>query len=148
MNIPNIVLIALVFNGLDIITGVVAAIKERCIKSEKLRSGMFKKVGFIIAYFLTWLVDAYGSEVGFNLSIKVLPVLVFYAVTTEVISIIENLHKLNPLIIPHKAIKFFNISQQQRNDIHTTLIKSQANLEEETDQANAGQPETGSSKKR
>ena len=48
----NSVVIALVFNGLDILSGFIAAIKEKRVQSSKLRDGLFKKVGFIFCYVL------------------------------------------------------------------------------------------------
>lgn len=44
----KIILVALFFNGLDLVTGIVGALREgEQIKSNKLRDGLFKKVGFI-----------------------------------------------------------------------------------------------------
>ena len=44
----KIILISLVFNGLDLITGIVGALKNgEQIKSSKLRDGLFKKVRFV-----------------------------------------------------------------------------------------------------
>lgn len=41
----KIILVALVFNGLDLITGIVGAIRDgEQIKSSKLRDGLFKKL--------------------------------------------------------------------------------------------------------
>ena len=47
----KIILVALVFNGLDLITGIVVAIRNKeQIKSSKLRDGLFKKVGFVFLF--------------------------------------------------------------------------------------------------
>ena len=55
----KIILISLVFNGLDLITGIVGAIKNgEQIKSSKLRDGLFKKVGFVFCY-------ALGMAIGY-----------------------------------------------------------------------------------
>ena len=54
------IIIALVFNALDLITGIITAIKNKEIQSSKLRDGLFKKVGFILCYFVAWLVDNEG----------------------------------------------------------------------------------------
>ena len=54
----KIILVALVFNGLDLITGIVGAIRDgEQIKSSKLRDGLFKKVGFVFCYALGVFVD-------------------------------------------------------------------------------------------
>lgn len=37
------VIIALIFNALDLVTGIISAVKSKDIKSAKLRDGLFKK---------------------------------------------------------------------------------------------------------
>ena len=44
------VIVALVFNGLDLVTGIITAVKNHEIQSSKLRDGLFKKVGFLLCY--------------------------------------------------------------------------------------------------
>ena len=61
------IIIALVFNALDLGTGIITAVKNKDIQSSKLRDGLFKKVGFILCYFVAWLVDNEGTLIGFNL---------------------------------------------------------------------------------
>lgn len=103
---------ALLFNLTDLITGIVSAIKNKDVKSSKLRDGIFKKIGFLICYFLAFLIDYYGESVGFNLGFDVLPVLVAYACTTESVSIIENIHKINSDLLPEKLLKIFAIKKK------------------------------------
>ena len=55
------IIIAMVFNALDLTTGIITAIKNKDIQSSKLRDGLFKKVGFILCYFVAWLVDNEGA---------------------------------------------------------------------------------------
>ena len=43
-------IIALIFNAFDLISGIVAAVREKNLQSSKLRDGLFKKVGFIFCY--------------------------------------------------------------------------------------------------
>lgn len=106
------ILLALTFNAVDLITGIVSALKNGKIKSSKLRDGLFKKVGFIVCYFMAWLLDTYGCLVGFTYTIHVLPIILFYACTTELVSIIENIHKMNPNILPEKLLKIFQMDEK------------------------------------
>lgn len=115
MGIPTSVLVAAVLNLLDLITGMVVAIKRHNLMSTKLRDGLFKKVGFFVCYFLGWLMDNYGGEIGFHFDLPVLGVIVLYVCTVEISSIIENLAKLNPKIVPERILKFFNISTDTNN---------------------------------
>lgn len=105
----NAVMVAITFNALDILTGMIAAIRSKEIKSSKLRDGLFKKAAFILCYFLAWLIDTYGHTVGFSIGVPVLPVIVLYVVTTELVSIIENITKINPDLLGSKLLEMFHV---------------------------------------
>lgn len=106
------VIVALIFNGLDLITGIIYAVKEKDLKSSKLRDGLFKKIGFILCYACAWLVDNFGSYIGFDLTVQILPVVVGYACLTELVSILENISRINSDLLPEKLMKLFNISRR------------------------------------
>lgn len=104
------VIIALIFNALDLICGILAAVKNKSIESAKLRDGLFKKVGFMLCYFVAWLIDSQGNKVGFQLGVQLLPIIIFYVCSTELVSILENISKINPDILPEKLLELFHIS--------------------------------------
>lgn len=106
----KMVVLAMVFNGLDIGSGLLVAIKHRKVVSSKLRDGMFKKAGFILCYLMAWLIDNFGGTVGFTVGVKILPIIVMYAIVTEVVSVIENISQLNPDLLPYKLLEIFNIN--------------------------------------
>lgn len=110
------IIIALIFNGLDLITGIISAIKNKGIKSSKLRDGLFKKVGFLLCYFVAWLVDTYGDYIGFNFGVDILPIIILYVCTTELVSIIENICKINSDLVPEKMMNLFHISDIKKED--------------------------------
>lgn len=110
------IFVALGFNVLDILTGLVSAIKNKDIKSAKLRDGLFKKVGFIFCYFTAWLVDGYGDVIGFKLGVAILPVIVLYVCTTELVSILENISKINSDLLPGKLMELFHISNTRKEN--------------------------------
>lgn len=110
------IIIALVFNALDFITGIISAVKNKDIKSSKLREGLFKKVGFILCYFVAWLIDKEGSLIGFKLGTQILPIIILYVCTTELVSILENICKINPDILPEKLMELFHISDVKKED--------------------------------
>lgn len=107
------VIIALVFNAMDIISGLISAIKNKDVSSSKLRDGLFKKVGFIMCYFMGWLVDTQGMKIGFHFSVEILPIIILYVCTTELVSIIENICKVNTDILPDKLLELFNLSNRE-----------------------------------
>lgn len=110
------IIVALIFNLLDLCAGIITAVKLKDIQSSKLRDGLFKKVGFMLCYFLAWLVDTQGSIIGFQFSTPVLPVIVLYACTTELVSILENICKINPDILPDKLMKCFHIYNDKKEN--------------------------------
>ena len=107
------IMIALVFNAVDIITGVISALKNKDIESNKLRDGLFKKVGFILCYFVAWLVDTQGDIIGFHIDVSILPILIIYVCTTELVSILENICKINPDLLPDKLMQIFHLTNKE-----------------------------------
>lgn len=106
--------VALLFNLTDLVTGLIAAVKAKELQSSKLRDGIFKKIGFLICYFLALMIDTYGSEVGFVLEVKLLPIVLAFVCLTEVVSIIENISKITD-ILPEKLLSIFHISKEDNN---------------------------------
>lgn len=110
------IIVALIMNGLDLITGMVGAIKNKNLISSKMRDGLFKKLAFIFCYFLSWLVDNYGEAVGFMISIKILPVVILYVCATELVSILENIEKINPNLANSKITDLIKNSVKTKVD--------------------------------
>lgn len=99
----KIILVALIFNGLDLVTGIVGAIRNgEQIKSSKLRDGLFKKVGFIFCYTLGIAINYSESYLTLPFGVDLVPIICTYAIITEVVSIVENISKINPDILPEK----------------------------------------------
>lgn len=107
------VMVALIFNALDLISGIITAVKNKEIQSSKLRDGLFKKVGFILCYFVAWLVDTQGKRIGFQFGISILPIIILYVCTTELVSILENICKINPDILPEKLMEMFHVNKKE-----------------------------------
>lgn len=108
-----LIIVALVFNATDFITGFLSALKTKTVNSTKLRDGLFKKIGFIVCYFLALLLDTQGAMIGFNVDVEFLPIIVGYAVLTELVSIIENVSVLNPDVLPEKLKELFHIEKEE-----------------------------------
>ena len=105
--------IALVFNALDLLTGIITAVKNKNIKSSKLRDGLFKKTGFLICYFLALIIDTEGTLIGFQIGVPILPTVILYACTTELVSILENISRINPYLLPEKLMDLFNVTNRK-----------------------------------
>lgn len=107
--------VALIFNLTDLVTGLISAVKAKEVQSSKLRDGIFKKIGFLICYFFALMIDSYGSEVGFVLDVKLLPIVLGFVCLTEAVSIIENISKITD-ILPEKLLSIFHISKEDNNN--------------------------------
>lgn len=108
--------IALSFHVIDFVTGFISALKLGTVSSSKMRDGMFKKVGFVFCYVVAVIIDVYGGYVGFSLPVKVLPVIVTYAIMTELVSILENIAKINPDLKISKLREIFQVKDKKDND--------------------------------
>lgn len=106
------IIIALVFHALDLASGLIAAFKNKNLQSGKMRDGMFKKVGFILCYALAFLIDTEGPAIGLNISVRILPIIIIYSVTTEIVSILENISKINPDLLPAKLYAIFQVQKE------------------------------------
>lgn len=109
----NQIVIALIFHLLDLVTGLIGAVRQGKLQSSKMRDGMFKKVGFIFCYALAFLIDNNAHTIGLNISTNILPIIIVYAVTTEIVSIIENICKINPDLMPAKIMSLFQLDKQK-----------------------------------
>lgn len=97
----------LCFIALDIISGLIAALKNHTYKSEVMRQGLFHKCGEILA-----ICFAYGCEyafpiVGITVTIPLAKYVLVYIVIMETGSIIENIGLISPAInaLLHRVYK-------------------------------------------
>ncbi len=87
-SIRNLIIISLVMIFIDIITGYLKAIKNKKINSSISRDGYVKKIGWIVAILLGFMMDYMLNINSF------LKGTVFVSITTEGMSIYENLSEI------------------------------------------------------
>lgn len=90
--------IALAFIGFDIITGYLLALKNRSINSTKLREGLFHKGSEILALVFSNLLEYVGNYVSLGVDVPLLEAVTVYICLTELVSILENLGNINPVL--------------------------------------------------
>lgn len=113
----KIILISLLFNGFDLITGIVGALKNgEQIKSSKLRDGLFKKVGFVFCYALGEVLGYAKLFLPIPFGDKLLSIICVYVIATEVVSICENISKINPDILPDKLKQLIGYKGVDRSE--------------------------------
>ncbi len=100
MNINWIlIIVALAFMALDVISGLCKAWYLRDMQSQALRRGLFHKIGFMGAIVLAGLFEwAAAVTPQITLAVPLMTCVCVYVVLTECISILENLKAINPHI--------------------------------------------------
>lgn len=111
----HILLVTGLFIVADIVFGFAAAVKNKCVESEKMREGLWHKSGFVGIVLVSMLCE-YGCtylDLGFDVPLTI-PVCCFVC-WTELVSIYENLCKLSPELANSKIAERFNIESHGGN---------------------------------
>lgn len=87
-----------VFILFDIITGIVKGCYKGVLNSTKLREGLYHKLSEIIAICGSALIEYGLSYVTINVDVPILSAVSAYICITELISILENLCEVNPML--------------------------------------------------
>lgn len=105
------VMLPLILMGVDVLTGVVYAWRDRCFDSSKMRSGLAKKIGEIAALF-------FGVIVMYALDLPqiFLKCVSLYLVFMEGMSILENLDKLRVPVPGFVRKVINNIDKQLKSE--------------------------------
>lgn len=88
--------IVLAFILSDLLTGLLAALKNKQFKSAVMREGLFNKVGELAALGLAVMCDKFSPFVNIELPVDLVTVAASYLVLMEIGSILENVRKLSP----------------------------------------------------
>ena len=105
-----------VFIIFDIVSGILQAISNPELSSEKLRQGAWHKMGLVLFVCLAYFID-YGTgylDLGFNFPI-VTPLCIYICIT-EVVSIVENITKMAPELKNTEFLRFFKSSELDDDD--------------------------------
>lgn len=93
---------------LDMVTGIVKAFKEKAYTSSIMREGLFHKCGSLLCIVFGVLVDYAQNFLDLGVNIPVAVSMCAYIVLMEIGSIIENVCKINPEIMPDKLKAYFS----------------------------------------
>lgn len=105
----GIVLVLILF---DILAGIVAAAKSHALNSSVMRDGLFNKVGEILLLLLGVLCELILETYPFaqlGIPSEVAYAVAVYISGMEVLSILENICKINPELPMAKILAIFNI---------------------------------------
>ncbi len=110
MIVPNIpwviIVIACSFMLLDIVTGFVQAIINKCVDSTKMKQGLWHKCGFILAIAFGCLCEYTMNYIDLGFTIPIQNAVCVFIILTEIVSILENLCKISPEL---SNVKFMSI---------------------------------------
>lgn len=107
MNVTLISGIVLSFVLSDLLTGLLAALKNKQFKSSIMREGLFNKVGELATLGLAIMCDKFAPVVNIELPVDLIVVVASYLSLMEIGSILENIRKLSPAAADILG-KFFN----------------------------------------
>ena len=99
--------ITFAFIALDFVTGLIKALETRTFTSTKMRQGLFHKAGLILCMILGFLVDYAQEYLDLGITVPVAAAICVYICLTEITSVIENVCKINPQIVPDKLSALF-----------------------------------------
>lgn len=107
-----------VFSGIiiDVITGVIFAILTKSLNSTKMRQGGLHKFAEVIAVIFSAYAEYSMDMLDINVGFSIFKIVCAYLIVMECISIIENLDKMNPNVLPKKISKFFEKIRKEINE--------------------------------
>lgn len=97
------------FIALDFITGLINAIKSGAFQSSIMREGLFHKVGELLCISLGVLIQYAEGYLDLGINLPVAAAICTYIVLMEIGSVIENVGKINPDMVPEKLRKIIGI---------------------------------------
>jgi phage-related holin len=101
---------------MDVLTGVTEAIKSKTLNSTKMREGFFHKLAYALGMAFGWLWDFSQAYIDIGVNIPIAGLICGYIVLMEVCSIIENIGKLNPHVLPKQVRELFEkLADEQQN---------------------------------
>lgn len=98
-SVPVEVKLAICFMMIDVVTGILKAVKNKELSSTKAREGIYKKASFIVFIAFGYLADYAMAYVDLGFNFPAAATICTLVIVTEAISILENLGKINPELV-------------------------------------------------
>ena len=118
-------IITALFIVLDLVTGLIKAFKEKSYTSTIMREGLFHKCGSVLCVVFGVLVDYAQTLIDLGVSVPVAITVCSYIILMEIGSIIENVCKINPQIMPNKLKVYFSKLSESEGVINNDKVHSE-----------------------
>lgn len=109
-------LITCIFIAFDSVSGNIAAAANHIWKSSIMRKGLYHKFGSILLVALAYLIDYAQKFVDLGFQVPVAAGVCVYIIMMELGSIIENIGKINPDLLPDKVRKIIGLGEEHEED--------------------------------
>lgn len=96
-------LITCIFVVFDLVSGGAAACANHEWKSSEMRKGLYHKFGSIMLVVLAYLIDYAQKYVDLGFQVPIAAGVCVYIILMELGSIVENIGKINPDLLPDKV---------------------------------------------
>lgn len=103
----NIYVIVAAFIVLDFVTGMIKAVSTQSFSSTKMREGLWHKTSLVLVVVLGVLVDYAQGYLDLGITLPVAGAVCTYISLMEIASILENVCKINPELMPDKLHQLF-----------------------------------------
>lgn len=116
-----VLVVACVFIAMDMVTGLVKALKNKKYKSSAMREGLLHKCGSLLCVAFGFLLEYAETLVDLGFHIPFTFAICAYIIIMETGSITENLCAINPEIMPEKLKSYLiRLSEDEQIKKKTT----------------------------
>lgn len=102
--------------ALDVISGIMQAVANRSLSSQKMRAGIYHKGAYVLVIALAALLEYGQVYIDFGITVPLVGPSCAYIGTTEALSILENVCKMNPDIRKSPLFNLLGQNQNRRKD--------------------------------
>lgn len=106
----------LFFTATDYLTGVVKAIMQNNLSSQKMREGLGHKFAYLILISVAYVIDTVSAHVSLGLPVNVFIVTVGGVCLIELTSILENICEINPELKNKPFMRIFDTNKKKEED--------------------------------
>ena len=106
----------------DILTGILKGLKNGNLNSTKLRTGLYNKVSEVLSVVVAHGIEFGADYINLGVALPLRGIVVTYIALTEIISILENLGEVNPVL--DKLFRPYLEKLRERSEKDDTEIRN------------------------